>query len=51
MLDADSANPLIDTVIEQLFETALLQEGLHPDPASMAERMVRLMQAATRRDG
>ncbi len=48
MLEADSSNPLIDVVIEQLFETALLQEGLHPDPASMAERMVRLMQAATR---
>jgi HSP90 family molecular chaperone len=46
-----AANPddtLIDTVIEQLFETALLQEGIHPDPASMAERLTLLMEAATR---
>ncbi|MDZ4770297.1 MAG: molecular chaperone HtpG [Chloroflexota bacterium] len=48
LLNQNSADPLIDTVIEQLFETALLQEGLHPDPASMAARMVELMQAATR---
>lgn len=38
---------LVDTVIEQLFETALLQEGIHPDPASMAARLHLLMQAAT----
>ncbi len=41
-------DPLIDTVIEQMFETALLQEGIHPDPASMAERLTVLMEAATR---
>ena len=40
-------SPLIDVVIEQVFETALLQEGLHPDPASMASRLTKLMQAAT----
>ena len=40
-------NPLIDVVIEQVFETALLQDGIHPDPASMAERLTALMQAAT----
>jgi molecular chaperone HtpG len=39
--------PLVDVVIEQVFETALLQEGLHPDPASMASRLTKLMQAAT----
>ncbi|PJF24050.1 MAG: molecular chaperone HtpG, partial [Phototrophicales bacterium] len=44
--NADAA--LTDAVIEQIFETALLQEGLHPDPASMADRLVLLMQAATR---
>jgi len=37
----------VDMVIEQIFETALLQEGLHPDPASMATRLTLLMQAAT----
>ncbi len=40
-------NPLIDLVIEQVFETALLQDGIHPDPAAMAPRLQVLMQAAT----
>jgi len=44
---ADPQNPIIDTVIEQVFETALLQDGIHPDPASMAARLYTLMQAAT----
>ncbi|MBL8155770.1 MAG: molecular chaperone HtpG [Anaerolineae bacterium] len=47
MVAANPENPLIDVVIQQVFETALLQEGLHPDPASMAERLTLLMQAAT----
>ncbi|NWF70048.1 MAG: molecular chaperone HtpG [Chloroflexi bacterium] len=47
MLAADARNPLIDVVAEQLFETALLQDGLHPDPAAMAARLQVLMQAAT----
>ncbi len=38
---------LIDAVVEQIFETALLQDGIHPDPSSMAERLNLLMQAAT----
>ena len=38
---------LIDAVVEQVFETALLQDGIHPDPSSMAARMTLLMQAAT----
>lgn len=47
LLDGNADNPLIDVVIEQVFETALLQDGIHPDPASMAERLTALMQAAT----
>jgi molecular chaperone HtpG len=47
LLAADAENPLVNIVIEQLFETALLQEGLHPDPASMASRLTALMEAAT----
>ena len=38
---------LIEAVVEQVFETALLQDGIHPDPSSMAERLTLLMQAAT----
>jgi hypothetical protein len=40
-------NPLVDMVIEQVFETALLQDGIHPDPAAMANRLTALMEAAT----
>jgi molecular chaperone HtpG len=47
LLAGGKPSPLVDLVIEQVFETALLQEGLHPDPASMAARMQLLMQAAT----
>ena len=38
---------LVDAVVEQVFETALLQDGIHPDPSSMAARLTLLMQAAT----
>lgn len=38
---------MVDVVIEQLFETALLQDGIHPDPAAMSDRLLVLMQAAT----
>lgn len=48
MTGGDSAQQrLIDAVVEQVFETALLQDGIHPNPASMADRMMLLMQAAT----
>jgi HSP90 family molecular chaperone len=40
-------NALINLVVEQVFETALLQDGIHPDPASMADRLTKLMEAAT----
>lgn len=47
MVAGDAQNPLINQVVEQVFETALLQEGIHPDPASMADRLTMIMQAAT----
>lgn len=47
MLAATPDNPLVNAVVEQVFETALLQDGIHPDPASMAQRLYLLMQAAT----
>jgi molecular chaperone HtpG len=47
LLEAAPDNPLIDVAIEQLFETALLQDGIHPNPAAMAERLHLLLQAAT----
>lgn len=33
-------------VIEQIYDSALLVEGLHPDPSSMAERIQQLMEKA-----
>lgn len=47
MLAASPGSPLVNLVIEQVFETALLQDGIHPDPAAMADRLTLLMQAAT----
>jgi molecular chaperone HtpG len=41
------ANPALkDAVIEQIFESALLIEGLHPDPAGMIPRIEQLISAA-----
>jgi len=37
---------MVMAIIEQVFENALLQDGIHPDPAGMAERLVKIMQAA-----
>ncbi len=39
-------SPLGSIFIEQIYENALLIEGLHPDPASMIERIQKLMEAA-----
>lgn len=39
-------DPLLPLVIEQVFEDALLIEGLHPEPASMIERIQKLIEAA-----
>jgi len=47
IIATDADNPMGNLVIEQVFETALLQEGIHPDPASMADRLNALMQIAT----
>jgi molecular chaperone HtpG len=47
MISSGGQNPVIDLVIEQVFETALLQDGIHPDPAAMANRLTALMEAAT----
>jgi molecular chaperone HtpG len=43
-LPADTS--LNHVIIDQLYEDALLIEGLHPDPASMIERIQELIQAA-----
>jgi molecular chaperone HtpG len=48
MVDERPADPLIAPLIEQLYDSALLVEGLHPNPAEMVERIQTLMEAAAR---
>ncbi len=47
LISKDGDEALVEAVVEQVFETALLQDGIHPDPSSMADRLTLLMQAAT----
>jgi molecular chaperone HtpG len=42
-------NELINLSIEQLYDSALVQEGLHPDPAGMLPRVQRLMELAAKK--
>jgi molecular chaperone HtpG len=39
---------IIDASVEQLYDSALLVDGLHPNPAEMVGRIQQLMEAATR---
>ena len=48
-LSAMPNDPLADQVMEQLFEGALLMEGIHPRPVDMLPRLLAIMEAATRR--
>jgi molecular chaperone HtpG len=45
-VQANPADPTVDLIIEQLYDSALLQEGLHPTPADMVGRIQQLMEAA-----
>ncbi|MDQ4078696.1 MAG: molecular chaperone HtpG [Chloroflexota bacterium] len=46
---SDVDDPLLDIGIEQLYESALLQEGLHPNPADMVPRIQQLLEWAAER--
>ena len=46
LLDLDSASELGNLIIEQIYDSALLVEGLHPDPSSMASRVQQIIEAA-----
>jgi molecular chaperone HtpG len=46
LLEANAADPLIDATVEQLFDNALLLEGLHANPVDMVERIQLLMERA-----
>jgi HSP90 family molecular chaperone len=46
LLNIDSTSELQTLVIEQIYDSALLVEGLHPDPSSMASRVQQIIEAA-----
>jgi molecular chaperone HtpG len=47
-LKANGEDTLINPLIEQLFENALVTEGIHPNPAEMIDRIQQLMTAAAK---
>jgi molecular chaperone HtpG len=44
--DLQDGNELAGIVVEQIFDSTLLLEGLHPDPSSMIPRIQKLMEGA-----
>jgi hypothetical protein len=42
----ESGSELQSTIIEQIYDSALLVEGLHPDPSSIASRVEQIIEAA-----
>jgi molecular chaperone HtpG len=46
LLKLDSTSALQSIIIEQIYDSALLAEGLHPDPSSMVPRVQQIIQAA-----
>lgn len=47
LIDGSAAAPIIDLTIEQLYDSALVQEGLHPNPTAMLPRIQKLLELAT----
>jgi molecular chaperone HtpG len=46
LLNTDPESELQTLIIEQIYDSALLVEGLHPDPSSMASRVQQIIEAA-----
>jgi molecular chaperone HtpG len=46
LLEMDPASELQGLILEQIYDSALLVEGLHPDPSSMAPRVQQIIEAA-----
>ncbi|MFC2065235.1 molecular chaperone HtpG [Chloroflexota bacterium] len=51
LLGLKSNSELQKALLEQIYESALLVEGLHPDPASMVTRLEQIMTAALEGSG
>ncbi len=48
LVDERPSDPLIVPLIEQIYDSALLLDGLHPNPAEMVSRIQAIMEAAAR---
>jgi molecular chaperone HtpG len=46
LVHLESGSELQTAIIEQIYESALLVEGLHPDPSSIAPRVQKIIEAA-----
>ncbi len=46
LLNLEAGSELQNIIIEQIYDSSLLVEGLHPDPSSMASRVQQIMEAA-----
>jgi molecular chaperone HtpG len=51
LLKLESGADLQTQIIEQIYDSALLVEGLHPDPSSMVGRLQQIMEAALGKTG
>jgi len=51
LLKLDSSSALQTLVIEQIYDSALLAEGIHPDPSSIVPRVQEIIQAALASSG
>ena len=49
LLGLESGSDLQNIIIEQIYDSALLVEGLHPDPSSMASRVQQIIEAALKK--
>ena len=50
LVEAEADSELVTLTIEQLYDSALVQEGLHPNPTAMLPRIEQLMLLAAKAD-
>lgn len=50
LLQLEAGSELQTAIIEQIYDSALLVEGLHPDPSSIAPRVQQIIEAALARN-
>ena len=51
LVGMETGSELSNMIIEQIYESTLLVEGLHPDPSSMAPRIQQIIEAASKSTG